>query len=84
MNHNEINEIATVIAAKLKELEVRPNQRGWQLIVDEVKRLMTPRVRLVFADGSSPQEFAVGSESLDRAMAIYVQTRVKFTCEPVD
>lgn len=80
MNVNEMQEIATVIARKLEEMKITPNQRGWQLIIDEVKRLRSPCV--ILKSEGLERRYQVGSTDLDTAMSILIRNGEKFTVEP--
>lgn len=80
MNVNELQEIATVIAKKLEDMQITPNQRGWQMIIDEVKRMRMPCV-ILKSDGIE-RRYQVGSAELDTAMSILIRNGEKFTVEP--
>ena len=80
MNMNEMQEIATVIAKKLVEMSVTPNKRGWELIIEEVKRLRSPCV--VLKSGDMERRYVVGSVELDNAMSTLIRSGEKFTVEP--
>lgn len=80
MNVNELQEIATVIAKKLADMQITPNQRGWQMIIDEVKRLRTPCV--ILKSEGIERRYQVGSAELDTAMSILIRNGEKFTVEP--
>lgn len=80
MNANELQEIATVIAKKLADMQITPNQRGWQMIIDEVRRLRMPCVALK-SEGLE-RCYQVGSTELDTAMSILIRNGEKFTVEP--
>lgn len=81
MNINEMREIATVIANKLVDMQITPNKRGWELIIDEVKRLRTPCV--ILKSEGLERRYQVGSPELDSAMSILIRNGEKFTVEPV-
>lgn len=80
MNANELQEIATVIAKKLADMQITPNQRGWQMIIDEVRRLRMPCV--VLKSEGIEHCYQVGSAELDAAMSILIRNGEKFTVEP--
>lgn len=80
MNANELQEIATVIAKKLADMQITPNQRGWQMIIDEVRRLRMPCV--VLKSEGLERCYQVGSTELDTAMSILIRNGEKFTVEP--
>lgn len=80
MNANELQEIATVIAKKLADMQITPNQRGWQMIIDEVRRLRMPCV--VIKSEGLENRYQVGSAELDNAMSILIRNGEKFTVEP--
>ena len=81
MNHNEITEIAKTIAAKLDDMQISPNSRGWQLIIDEVQRQRAPRVRVISKGYNS--EYVRGSEEMKRAVNILIGNGEPVTIEPV-
>lgn len=80
MNANELQEIATMIARKLEEMKITPNQRCWQMIIDEVRRLRLPCV--ILKSEGIEQRYQVGSVELDQAMSILIRNGEKFTVEP--
>lgn len=80
MNVNELQEIATVIAKKLADMQITPNQRGWQMIIDEVRRLSTPCV--ILKSEGIERRYQVGSAELDAAMSTLIRSGEKFTVEP--
>lgn len=80
MNVNELEEIAAVIAKKLADMQITPNQRGWQMIIDEVRRLSTPCV--ILKSEWVERRYQVGSAELDTAMSIMIRNGEKFTVEP--
>lgn len=80
MNVNELQEIATVIAKKLADMQITPNHRGWQMIIDEVRRLSTPCV--ILKSEVIERRYRVGSAELDTAMSILIRNGEKFTVEP--
>lgn len=80
MNVNELQEIATVIAKKLTDMQITPNQRGWQMIIDEVKRMRMPCV--ILKSEGIERRYQVGSAELDTAMSILIRNGEKFTVEP--
>ena len=79
MNTNELQEIATVIAKKLADMQITPNQRGWQMIIDEVRRRM-PCV-IIKSEGLE-HRYQVGSAELDAAISTLIRNGQKFTVEP--
>lgn len=81
MNHKEITEIAKVLAAKLEELQVNPNSRGWDLIIEEVKRQREPRVRITC--GKHIYEYVRNSDEMKRTMHILIGNNEAFTVEPI-
>ena len=80
MNANELQEIATVIAKKLADMQITPNQRGWQMIIDEVRRLRMPFV--VLKSEGLERRYQVGSSELDAAISTLIRNGQKFTVEP--
>lgn len=80
MNVNELQEIATVIAKKLADMQITPNQRGWQMIINEVRRLSTPCV--ILKSEGVERRYQAGSAELDTAMSILIRNGEKFTVEP--
>lgn len=80
MNVNELQEISSFIAKKLADMQITPNQRGWQMIIDEVRRMRMPCVVLK-SDGLE-RCYQVGSAELDTAMSILIRNGERFTVEP--
>ena len=80
MNANELQEISAHIAKKLVEMKITPNQRGWQMIIDEVRRLRMPCV--ILKSEGLERCYQVGSTELDTAMSILIRNGEKFTVEP--
>lgn len=80
MNVNELQEISAHIAKKMVEMEITPNQRGWQMIIDEVRRLRIPCV--ILKSEGLERRYQVGSAELDAAMSILIRNGEKFTVEP--
>ena len=80
MNVNELQEISAHIAKKMVEMKIAPNQRGWQMIIDEVRRLRVPCV--ILKSEGLERRYQVGSTELDTAMSILIRNGEKFTVEP--
>lgn len=80
MNANELQEISAHIAKKMVEMKITPNQRGWQMIIDEVRRLRVPCV--ILKSEGLERRYQVGSTELDTAMSILIRNGEKFTVEP--
>lgn len=80
MNVNELQEISAHIAKKMVEMKITPNQRGWQMIIDEVRRLRIPCV--ILKSEGLERRYQVGSAELDAAMSILIRNGEKFTVEP--
>lgn len=80
MNANELQEISAHIAKKMVEMKITPNQRGWQMIIDEVRRLRMPCV--ILKSEGLERCYQVGSTELDTAMSILIRNGEKFTVEP--
>lgn len=80
MNANELQEISAHIAKKLVDMKITPTQRGWQMIIDEVKRLRMPCV--ILKSEGLERYYQVGSAELDTAMSILIRNGEKFTVEP--
>lgn len=80
MNVNELQEISAHIAKKMVEMKITPNQRGWQMIIDEVRRLRMPCV--ILKSEGLERRYQVGSAELDTAMSILIRNGEKFTVEP--
>lgn len=80
MNVNELQEISAHIAKKMVEMKITPNQRGWQMIIDEVRRLRVPCV--ILKSEGLERRYQVGSTELDTAMSILIRNGEKFTVEP--
>uniref|UniRef100_A0AAU8BVA9 Uncharacterized protein n=1 Tax=Salmonella phage PMBT35 TaxID=3137287 RepID=A0AAU8BVA9_9VIRU len=82
MNHNEITSIAKTIAAKLEELQVSPNSRGWDLIIDEVQRQRAPRVRVIA--NNFDRDYVRNSEEYKQAVRILIDSGEEVTIKPVN
>lgn len=80
MNVNELQEISAHIAKKMVEMKIKPNQRDWQMIIDEVRRLRMPCV--ILKSEWLERRYQVGSTELDTAMSILIRNGEKFTVEP--
>ena len=80
MNANELQEISAHIAKKMVEMKITPNQRGWQMIIEEVKRLRMPCV--ILKSEGLERYYQAGSAELDTAMSILIRNGEKFTVEP--